>query len=188
MPELKSDSRWIKGQSIAGVTTIGDPLLKRKAQSVTSVVEVADLCEAMVNRLRELNGAGLAAPQIGFSLRIIIVEVRKTDLFPDRPESPLYVMINPTLGEIASEKLEDWEGCFSVPGLVGVVPRAKSVRVRYTSLDGASHDEVFTGYIARVIQHEYDHLEGKEFLSRMTSMETISTVENWRKFIIPTKQ
>ena len=84
----------------------------------------------MVDRLRELNGAGLAAPQIGASVKVIVVEVRKTDVFPHRPASPLLQMINPVIVEQSDATETGWEGCFSVPGLMGLVPRAEAITVK----------------------------------------------------------
>jgi peptide deformylase len=134
----------------------------------------------MIRKLAELKGAGLAAPQIGESLRIIVVEVQKNELFPDRPESPLYVMINPEVTYLTNDKESGWESCFSVPGLIGLVSRYKEIRVNYTSPDGSQHTDDFDDYLARVIQHECDHLEGVVYLDRMESMQTISTIDNWR--------
>jgi peptide deformylase len=126
-----------------------------------------------------LNGAGLAAPQIGASLKVVVVEVRKTDVFPDRPTSPLLQMINPVITKLAGETEDGWEGCFSVPGIMGLVPRSATVTVEYTTADGAHVSDTYSGYLARVIQHEIDHLEGIEFVDRMTSMESLATVKNY---------
>jgi peptide deformylase len=137
---------------------------------------------AMVERLRGLNGAGLAAPQVGAAVRVIVIEVRRTDVFPDRPETPLLQMVNPVITGRSGPELTDWEGCFSVPGLMGKVPRAERVTVEYSAPDGSQVTEDYEGYAARVIQHEVDHLDGIEFLDRMRSMKTITTVQNYLAF------
>ncbi len=178
----KSDARWATGRTPAGIVTVGDPRLRTVARPVEDTSQVTDLADAMVRKLRELNGAGLAANQIGEEAAVVVIEVRKTDVFPDRPESPLYVMINPKILDVSDEFVDEWEGCFSVPGLMGKVPRPKSLRVAYYSPDGEKHAESFDGYLARVVQHELSHLEGKDFLDFMPSMESITTVENWLKF------
>lgn len=178
----KSDPRWTKGEPLPGIVTVGDPLLRRQAQQVVDPTGVKELSNTMVMKLRELNGAGLAANQIGENLAIVVIEVRKTDVFPDRPESPLYVMINPKILDADDEFVDEWEGCFSVPGLMGKVSRPKSVRVEYVSPDGDRQTETFDGYLARVVQHEISHLQGKDFLDYMSSMESITTIENWLKF------
>lgn len=178
----RSDPQWVKGEAPVGIITVGDPRLRRVARPVDDLSTAKPLADMMVAKLRELNGAGLAANQIGEDLAIVVIEVRKTDIFPDRPESPLYVMINPKIIEVDEELVDEWEGCFSVPGLMGKVQRSKTLRVEYCSPDGKQHIESFDGYLARVVQHELSHLEGRDFLDYMDSMESITTVENWLKF------
>src|SRR6266581_1512159 len=152
MPEVRSDAQWIAGQAHDDIVTIGDPRLKQTSDPIRDVAAAQDLLDRMVRRLRDLNGAGLAAPQIGELVRAVVVEVRRTDVFPDRPESPLIVMVNPELVDASEETIDDWEGCFSVPGLMGIVPRHQRITVRFISPDGARHEETYEGYLARVIQ------------------------------------
>jgi peptide deformylase len=182
MKLANSDRGWMSGVAGDDVVTIGDPRLKAETDAVDDVQDVADLLARMVDRLRGLNGAGLAAPQIGASVKVIVVEVRKTDVFPERPTSPLLQMINPTIVEYPGTTETGWEGCFSVPGLMGLVPRAETISVQYTSADGIDVVEQYSGYVARVIQHEIDHLDGVEFVDRMTSMESLTTVTNYLEF------
>ncbi len=113
--------------------TIGDPRLKAPTARVEDPAAVAALLARMVEGLRALNGAGLAAPQVGASVKVVVVEVRKTDLFPDRPESPLIPVINPVILERSECEVTDWEGCFSVPGIMGLVPRAGRLAWRQRS-------------------------------------------------------
>src|SRR5450759_1969534 len=101
------------------IVTIGDPRRRRRSRDIEDPAKAKGLGQRMVDLLRELRGAGLAAPQIGENVRLIVVEVRRTDLFPDRPESPLYVMVNPVVTPIGESMEENWEGCFSIPGLMG---------------------------------------------------------------------
>lgn len=182
MELVKSDRGWMSGVAGDDVVTIGDPRLKTETQAVDHVHDVAELLARMVDRLRELNGAGLAAPQIGASVKVIVVEVRKTDVFPDRPTSPLLQMVNPVIVEQSGTAETGWEGCFSVPGFMGLVPRAETITVEYTAADGADVTEQHCGYVARVIQHEIDHLNGIEFVDRMTSMKSLTTVTNYLEF------
>lgn len=97
--------------------TIGDPRLKRATALARDPQEVAELLAAMTGRLRDLNGAGLAAPQVRAAVRVAVVEVRQTDVFPDSPQTPL--LNNPVITGRSQAELTDWEGCFSVPGLMG---------------------------------------------------------------------
>jgi peptide deformylase len=175
----RSDQDWIAGIAGDGIVTIGDPRLKQQTAAVEDPRDATGLLAAMVERLRGLNGAGLAAPQVGAAVRVVAVEVRRTDVFPDRPETPLLEMVNPVITGRSDAELTDWEGCFSVPGLMGQVPRAERVTVEYSTPDGRQVAEEYEGYAARVIQHEIDHLDGTEFLDRMRSMKTVTTVQNY---------
>ncbi|GAB3160302.1 hypothetical protein GCM10027059_07990 [Myceligenerans halotolerans] len=174
-----SNADWIAGIAGEGVVTIGDPRLKAPTREVDLGPDTMNLLDAMVARLRELNGAGLAAPQIGASVRVAVIEVRKTDVFPDRPEHPLIELINPTITRHSNSQASDWEGCFSVPGLLGQVPRAETITVEHTTRDGERVTRDYSGYVARVIQHETDHLDAIEFVDRMPDMHTLTTVQNW---------
>jgi peptide deformylase len=182
MKLAKSDRGWMSGIAGDDVVTIGDPRLKAETEAVDDVQDAAELLVRMVDRLRELNGAGLAAPQLGVLVKVIAVQVRKTDVFPDRPTSPLLQMINPVIAEQSGTTRIGWEGCFSVPGFMGLVPRAETITVEYTSAEGTDVTEQYSGYVARVIQHEIDHLNGVEFVDRMTSMESLTTVTNYLEF------
>lgn len=182
MELAKSDRGWMAGVVGDDVVTLGDPRLKAETEAIDDVEDVVDLLARMVDRLRELNGAGLASPQVGASVKVIVVEVRKTDVFPDRPTSPLLQMINPVIVDRSGTTETGWEGCFSVPGFMGLVPRAETITVEYTSADGTDVTEQYSGYVARVIQHEIDHLDGVEFVDRMASMESLTTVTNYLKF------
>lgn len=179
MAKAITDSRWISGSAHPDIVTIGDPLLKREASHVRDMDGAMKSAVRMTELLRELGGAGLAAPQVGLDIRVVVVEVRKTDLFPDRPESPLYVMINPQIVELSLETDEIWEGCYSVPGLMGQIHRPRAIRVEYVDANGTHRDERIDGYLGRVIQHEYDHLSGLLFLDRMSSLSSLTTVTNY---------
>lgn len=182
MTLAKSDRGWMSGVAGEGIVTIGDPRLKAPTAAVAAIGDVTDLLTTMVDGLRALNGAGLAAPQIGASVKAVVVEVRKTDVFPDRPECPLLRMVNPVIVERSASVLVDWEGCFSVPGLMGLVPRAETITVEYLNVDGSPVSEQYSGYVARVIQHEVDHLDGVEFVDRMADMTSLTTVSNYLQF------
>ncbi|WP_155371836.1 peptide deformylase [Catellatospora vulcania] len=174
-----SSRDWITGVASEGVVTIGDPRLKAPTLEATSADQVKPLLDAMVSRLRSLNGAGLAAPQIGAATKAIVVEVRRTDVFPDRPEHPLVQMVNPMIVDHSAGQVTDWEGCFSVPGIMGPVPRFESITVTYLNEAHTPVTQTFTGYVARVVQHEIDHLSGVEFVDRMADLSRLTTVANY---------
>ncbi|MBI4854656.1 MAG: peptide deformylase [Acidobacteria bacterium] len=167
------------------VVTIGDPFLSEATRQVTNLEEVAPLCDLMVKKLREeLKGAGLAANQIGVPARILVAELRKNELFPTRPESPLYIMINPEILSYSDEMIDDWEGCFSIPNMVALIPRHKSIVVKYITLDGVEHKETFSEHIARTIQHEVDHLDGILYFERIKDLSKIVTRDNFMKYVL----
>ncbi|HEX4214363.1 MAG TPA: peptide deformylase [Candidatus Dormibacteraeota bacterium] len=160
---------------------IGDPVLRRRAQPVIDFTQAQELVDRLADILAEIHGAGLAAPQIGVSLQALVVEVRQNEDFPDRPVSPLMAMVNPRITAASEESDRDWEGCFSVPGLIGVVPRATWIEVDYQDPDGTGREQRYEGYVARVLQHEIDHLHGIFFLDRMPNLLSLSTLENRRR-------
>jgi len=129
--------------------------------------ELHALIDDMFETMHALNGAGLAAPQIGVDLALVIFGFRENQRYPDAPPVPETVLINPQITPLGDEEEHDWEGCLSVPGLRGVVPRF--ARIRYTGFDpsGARIDREADGFHARVVQHECDHLIGKLYPMRV---------------------
>jgi peptide deformylase len=178
----QSNRAWKAGQAHPDVVLVGDPGLRAGGQEITDFEASAPLFQRLVSLLRELNGAGLAATQLGEQAAAVVVEVRKTDVFPDRPTSPLIQMANPRITRMSEEVEEGWEGCFSVPGLMGLVNRSTTIEVTYQDPEGTPQSATFEGYIARVIQHEIDHLSGQIFLDKMASMQSLTTVENYTRF------
>jgi len=166
---------------------VGNPLLRREAERVTDYGQAKEYADLLAHAVRDIIGAGLAANQLGIDLQIAVAEVRKTDLFPNRPESGLVTLVNPDIISYGAEFDDDWEGCFSIPGYVGLVPRATKVRVQMESLDGERMTVDFEGYLARVIQHEIDHLKGRVYIDRMLSQKHFYTRENYRKYILKTE-
>ncbi|MDY0067437.1 MAG: peptide deformylase [Steroidobacteraceae bacterium] len=144
------------------VLKMGDPLLLQVARPVEKfdTPELRALLQDMHETMEALNGAGLAAPQIGVSQQVVIFGVSRNPRYPQAEEVPYTVLINPQLEPIGEEIEEDWEGCLSVPGMRGLVPR--HVRLRYRGFDqqGGAIDRTVSGFHARVVQHEVDHLNG----------------------------
>jgi len=148
--------------AIREILKMGDPRLLRQAEPVQQfgTPEMDTLIADMFETMRAVNGAGLAAPQIGVNLQLVIFGFKKNQRYPDAPEVPETVLINPTLTPLSDEQEDGWEGCLSVPGLRGVVPRWS--RLRYEGMDekGNRIDRTVDGFHARVVQHECDHLIG----------------------------
>ncbi len=159
-----------------------------KVNAVTDFGQAKTHCDTLVDGLRELAGAGLAANQIGLNLNIFAAEVRKTELFPERPESPLIVMLNAEILATSTDTEDFWEGCLSIPGLMGMVPRYEWIEVQYHTREGEQKIERYEGYLARVLQHEIDHLAGRFYLDRMPTMLSLTTKENYVKHVIETRK
>ncbi|MDB5998521.1 MAG: peptide deformylase [Rhizobacter sp.] len=154
---------------IREILKMGDPRLLRVAQKVEQfdTPEMRALIEDMFETMHDAHGAGLAAPQIGVDLQLVIFGFRSNDRYPDAPPVPETVLINPTITPLSDEEEEGWEGCLSVPGMRGVVPRY--ARIRYTGFGphGELIDREADGFHARVVQHECDHLFGKLYPMRI---------------------
>ena len=148
--------------AVREVLRMGHPLLLQEALPVThfDTPELLELLQDMRDTMAHLDGAGLAAPQIGVSLQVVIFGVAHNPRYPDAEEVPQTVLINPQLTPLDDEEEEGWEGCLSVPGFRGVVPRY--THLRYQGFDEKGHaiDRTVTGFHARVVQHECDHLMG----------------------------
>ncbi len=147
---------------IKPVLRMGDPLLFARAEPVVQfdTPQLRDLLQDMDDTMRSKNGAGIAAPQIGVSLQVVIFGVGANPRYPDAEQVPFTVLINPSLEPLGTDMEEGWEGCLSVPGMRGMVPRYRQLRYRGFDQLGNAIDRTVTGFHARVVQHETDHLFG----------------------------
>ena len=162
--------RYHAGMAIHPILKMGDARLLRTAQPVTAFDTDAlhQLVQDLLDTMRAAQGAGLAAPQIGVDLQVVFFgSGERNPRYPDRPLVPPTVLINPVITPLSDEEANDWEGCLSVPGMRGLVPRWQ--KIRYTGFDqyGDAIDRVAEGFHARVVQHECDHLWGKLYPMRM---------------------
>ncbi len=144
------------------VLKMGDARLLRKARPVAAFAtpQLRELIADMEETMRELDGAGLAAPQIGVDLRVVIFGFEENPRYPDAAEVPYTVLINPVLTPLSDEVEDGWEGCLSVPGLRGLVPRWRHLRYSGFDESGKPIERSVEGFHARVVQHECDHLDG----------------------------
>ncbi len=166
--------------TVRDILKMGDARLLRVAQPVTAFDSDALhlLITDLLDTMRAANGAGLAAPQIGVDLQVVIFGSHaRNPRYPDRPVVPPTVLVNPVITPLGEATEDDWEGCLSVPGMRGVVPRWS--RIRYTGFDqyGDPIDRTVEGFHARVVQHECDHLWGKLYPMRMTDMAQFGFTE-----------
>jgi peptide deformylase len=169
--------------SVREIVFIGDPVLRTRAREVAPEelrsTEVQSLIDDLIQTKRAANGAGLAANQVGETLRIAVAEVESTNpRYPYKPPIPLTVMVNPTIEPAGYEGMEINEGCLSVPGLRGYLERHAQVRVRYLDREGGEHEEVKSGLTAGTFQHEVDHLDGVLFVDR-ADPRTLATWEHY---------
>jgi peptide deformylase len=155
--------------SVREILKMGDPRLLRQAEPVTrfGTPELHALIEDMFDTMRAANGAGLAAPQIGVNLQLVIFGFSKNVRYPDAPPVPETVLINPVLTPLSDEIAEDWEGCLSVPGLRGMVPRWTRLHYEGVGQHGNPISRDSAGFHARVVQHECDHLAGMLYPMRI---------------------
>jgi len=164
---------------IRAVLRMGDPRLLERAQPVErfGTPELAALLADMRDTMAQLNGAGLAAPQIGIGLRVVIFGVQSNPRYPHAEEVPDTVLINPALEPLGAETEEDWEGCLSVPGMRGVVPRYRQLRYSGRDEQGRRFERTVAGFHARVVQHECDHLEGILYPMRIRDFSKFGFIE-----------
>jgi len=168
---------------ILELTELGDPILRKVAKRVENISdpEVQKLIDDMLFTVVEVNGVGLAAPQVNKPLRIFVMSSHPNPRYPDAPEEEPREIINPEIIDESPEKQDDWEGCLSIPGIRGIVPRHKSIEVRYFDRYGAEKTEKLDDFIARIFQHELDHLDGIVFLDRLKSNRDIITDREYLK-------
>jgi peptide deformylase len=164
------------------IVRLGHPALRTPALPIPpgriAEPEVQALIDDMVETMREANGVGLAATQVGEGAQLFVYQGAGP------PEIPLHVVINPLITPQAREMSYDWEGCLSIPDLRGLVPRHPRVRVQGLDREGRPLDYEVTGFEARIVQHEYDHLNGVVFLDRMRDLKTLAFFDEWEEYLV----
>ena len=154
------------------ILKMGDPRLLRVAAPITQfgTPELHTLVADLFDTMAAAQGAGLAAPQIGVDLQLVIFGFDHNPRYPDRPPVPVTVLLNPVITPLSDERVEGWEGCLSVPGLRGKVPRHTHIRYRGFDVNGGLIEREVQGFHAVVVQHECDHLIGRLYPTRMTDL------------------
>ncbi|HEX4193823.1 MAG TPA: peptide deformylase [Stellaceae bacterium] len=172
--------------AILKIARMGHPVLRRRADPVAdpTAPEIHRLITDMAETLADIGGAGLAAPQVHVPLRVVIFQVPEHRLSgrADDQAQPLIALINPIIEPLGAEQELGWEGCLSVPGLKGAVPRYSRIRYRGLAPDGSAIDRTVEGFHARVVQHECDHLDGVLYPQRMTDMRLLMFVEEGARY------
>jgi peptide deformylase len=164
---------------IRPVLRMGDPRLLQVSRPVTDFADpaLAVLIRDMRETMAHLDGAGLAAPQIGVGLRVVIFGIDANPRYPEAPEVPQTVLINPEITFLSGEEEEGWEGCLSVPGLRGWVPRWKFLHYAGFDENGRRFEREVSGFHARVVQHECDHLDGILYPMRIRDFSRFGFIE-----------
>ena len=170
--------------AILKVAQLGHPILRRRAASVPrDTIRSRDFqrfVDDLIETMREYAGVGLAAPQVHEGLQVFAVEAQKEQ--EETPGIPLMVLVNPVVTPLGDAIAEDWEGCLSIPGIRGRVPRHREIRVEALDRRGEALDFAASDFYARVIQHESDHLQGIVFLDRMKSFETLTFLDEYARY------
>jgi len=171
---------------ILKVARLGFPVLRTAANPVhveqIRTPEFQRLLDDMVETMYEYSGVGLAAPQVHLGVQVAVLEMKSHPRHPELEPVPLTYLINPELTVLDGATNDDWEGCLSIPELRANVPRYQSLRVRALGRNGEALDFVASGYHARIIQHECDHLRGDVYLDRMADMRTLAFIDEWHRF------
>lgn len=168
------------------IIQLGNPVLRQKAAVVENIQDEA--IQALIDQLLvsviKANGVGIAAPQIAQSYRVMIVASRPNPRYPNAPYMEPNAMINPRIISHSVEMVKGWEGCLSVPGIRGLVPRYQTIEIEYTDRNGKLQKQLLTDFVARIFQHEYDHFEGLVFLDRLETTLDIITEQEYQKLIV----
>ena len=169
--------------AIREILKMGHPTLLEVAKPVEkfNTSELDSIIEDMIDTMKENDGAGLAAPQIGLGMQLVIFGFDSNERYPEADQVPFTVLINPVITPIGNEEEDGWEGCLSVPGLMGVVPRFKKIRYQGKDQHGNEIDREVGGFHARVVQHECDHLIGKLYPMRIRDFSQFGYLDTLTK-------
>lgn len=175
----------VESARLLEVVRLGHPALRAVAEPVPEAWfdsgRLAELGRDLVRTMIEEHGVGLAAPQVAEGLRLYAYWVPADD---EQPEIAPTVLVNPEIRPVGDEAEEGWEGCLSIPGLRGLVPRFRRIKVKARGIDGEPLSLTADGFHARVIQHEHDHLDGIVFLDRMTSVRSLAFEPEWERYVL----
>ena len=167
------------------IAQLGQPVLREPARAIANPTDpaVQALIDDMLATVADADGVGIAAPQVYEPLTLFIVASRPNPRYPHAPEMIPTAMLNPELVWTSAETETAWEGCLSIPGLRGLVPRHQRIGVRYLSRSGEMREEEYVGFIARVFQHEFDHINGLVFIDRVKETRTLVTEKEYLRIV-----
>lgn len=171
------------------IVELGDPRLREHARPVdlSRISDVLPIAHAMREWMDKRGGVGIAAPQIGVGLQMMIIASRPNPRYPDAPQMQPLLLLNPLPLRYSDNTVEEWEGCLSVPGLRGKVRRPDAVEIEYFDAAGKGHQLALSGFPARIFQHEYDHLIGKTFVDRVATPQDLVSEKVFLEQILPAR-
>jgi len=171
--------------NILKIAKLGESILREKAQPITKFNDPSlnKLIDSLLTTLKFYNGVGIAAPQVSQSLRLFIVASYPNQRYPYAPKMKPTAMINPKITNTNNRKIKDWEGCLSLPNIRGLVPRYAQIEVEYFEPNGHLTTSIFNDFIARIFQHELDHLEGILFIDRLENSQDQFTEAEYQEII-----
>ena len=169
------------------IAQVGQPVLRQKAKVVEDILaeDCQQLIKQMMSTVEQAGGVGIAAPQIFQSLRVFIMCSKPNARYPNAPHMEPTAIINPEIMHRSTAVEKDWEGCLSVPSMRGLVPRHKTIKVRYFDQQANEHEVEFTDFVARIFQHELDHLDGLTFIDRLESTQDLVSESYWYQHYAP---
>ncbi|HEY9692037.1 MAG TPA: peptide deformylase [Oculatellaceae cyanobacterium] len=171
---------------ILQISQLGNSILRQQAQPIENIHDesIQKLIDDLIATAAASNGVGIAAPQTAQSYRLFIVASRPNPRYPTAPKMEPTAMINPKIIAHSTEVVKGWEGCLSIPGIRGLVPRYQTIEIEYTSRDGKLHRQELTDFVARIFQHEYDHLNGILFIDRVETTQELMSEQEYQQQIV----
>ncbi len=168
---------------ILQISQLGNPVLRQPSQVVENIQDsrIQELIDNLIFTVQHAHGVGIAAPQVARGDRLFVVASRPNLRYPQAPKMEPTAMINPRIIASSTETVKDWEGCLSIPGIRGLVPRARAIAIEYTNRDGKLHRQELTDFVARIFQHEHDHLDGIVFLDRVENTRELMTEDEYQQ-------
>lgn len=167
------------------IAQLGHPVIRKKAAPVKNAKgkQIQELIDGLIATVKDVDGVGIAAPQVYESKRLFILASHPNPRYPKAPKMKLLAVINPRIIAHSGKKTKDWEGCLSIPGIRALVPRWQSIQVEFTDRKSKLVKRRFSGFVARIFQHESDHLDGLVFLDRIESSRDIITEKEYQKIV-----
>ena len=181
----QSDYKGDNIMSILNIVELGDPILRKRCKKIKDVFDpnIKTLIKNMFKSMDKAKGVGLAAPQVGLDLQLFLVSPNGKHKAPFTNIENSLVVMNPKLEFLDNKTAYEWEGCLSIPGYRGQVKRPNKIKLNYINTLGENCEEIYEGFTARIIQHEYDHLQGVLFLDRMKDLSTLMTDSYFEKLL-----